>query len=340
MGERGLAKKVVRIPADADLPLMGCVAFGLIDRGTNLIQVRPISGCNLNCVFCSVDEGPNSKTRIASFIVDLDYLLDWLRRLVKFKAVKDVEAHVDAAGEPTLYPKFKDLIHGLSSIEEVKVVSLQTNGTILRPKDVADLEAAGLTRVNLSVNAMDENLAKKLSGSGSYDLRAVLSLAEEIANSGIDLLLAPVWIPKLNDDEIPKIIDFALKIGCGKEYPPIGIQKYEVHKFGRKVPGVRQQTWFKFYAQLERLEKRKGVKLKLGPRDFGIHKAPKVPLVYRKGEVASIKVECVGWVKGEVIGASRNRCITVVGGGEELIGSSIKAKVTRCGDNIYVAKRI
>lgn len=319
---------------------MGCVAFGLIDRGTNLIQVRPISGCNLNCVFCSVDEGPRSKTRVASFIVDLDYLLDWSRRLVKFKAVKDVEAHVDAAGEPTLYPKFKDLIHGLSSIEGVKVVSIQTNGTILRPGDVADLEAAGLTRVNLSVNAMDERLAKELSGSESYDLKAVLSLAEEIASSGIDLLLAPVWIPKVNDEEILKIIDFAVRIGCGKKYPSIGIQKYEVHRFGRKVPGVRQQTWFKFYAQLERLGKRKGVKLKLGPRDFGIHRAPKVPLVYRKGEVASVRVECAGWVKGEVIGVSRNRCVTIMGCGEESIGSSVKAKIVRCGDNIYVARRI
>ena len=37
------------------IPLIGHTAFGLIDRGTNIIQVRGLSGCNINCPFCSVD---------------------------------------------------------------------------------------------------------------------------------------------------------------------------------------------------------------------------------------------------------------------------------------------
>jgi uncharacterized Fe-S cluster-containing radical SAM superfamily enzyme len=40
------------------IPLVGHIAFGVIDRGTNIIQVRPTSLCNLNCIFCSVDAGP------------------------------------------------------------------------------------------------------------------------------------------------------------------------------------------------------------------------------------------------------------------------------------------
>ena len=100
-----MMRTIVRIPDDAELPLIGCICFGLIDRGTNLIQVRPISGCNLNCIFCSVDEGPNSKTRVTSYVVDLDYLMEWFIEIAKFKGNKHIEAHIDGTGEPTLYPQ-------------------------------------------------------------------------------------------------------------------------------------------------------------------------------------------------------------------------------------------
>lgn len=68
-------RELIYVTKESGIPLIGHTAFGLIDRGTNLIQVRPVSGCNLNCIFCSVDEG-HSKTRRADFIVDTDYLVE------------------------------------------------------------------------------------------------------------------------------------------------------------------------------------------------------------------------------------------------------------------------
>ncbi len=44
-------RELVYVTRESGLPLIGHTAFGLIDRGTNLIQVRPVSGCNLNCIF-------------------------------------------------------------------------------------------------------------------------------------------------------------------------------------------------------------------------------------------------------------------------------------------------
>jgi len=54
------------------IPLIGSIYFGVIDRGTNLLQIRPITGCPLNCPFCSVDEGPISKTKLRDYIVDTE----------------------------------------------------------------------------------------------------------------------------------------------------------------------------------------------------------------------------------------------------------------------------
>ncbi|MFP3179020.1 MAG: radical SAM protein, partial [Thermocladium sp.] len=38
---------------DERYPLVGSLAFGIIDRGTNVIEVRPTSICSLSCIFCS-----------------------------------------------------------------------------------------------------------------------------------------------------------------------------------------------------------------------------------------------------------------------------------------------
>ena len=94
-------RRLYYISEESGFPLIGHNAFGLIDRGTNLIQVRPITGCNLNCIFCSVDEGM-SRTRVTDYLVDVDYLLDEFEKLVNFKRkyCKSIEAHIDGQGDP------------------------------------------------------------------------------------------------------------------------------------------------------------------------------------------------------------------------------------------------
>jgi uncharacterized Fe-S cluster-containing radical SAM superfamily enzyme len=52
-----------------NMPLVGHIAFGVIDRGTNILQVRPTTICPYNCIFCSVDAGPYSRYRQAEFVV-------------------------------------------------------------------------------------------------------------------------------------------------------------------------------------------------------------------------------------------------------------------------------
>ncbi|MDD5735917.1 MAG: radical SAM protein, partial [Methanothrix soehngenii] len=62
------------VTRESDIPLVGCLYFGVVDRGSNLLQIRPSCGCNLSCPFCSVDAGPSSRSRVTDYQVDLDYL--------------------------------------------------------------------------------------------------------------------------------------------------------------------------------------------------------------------------------------------------------------------------
>ncbi|MEM2086981.1 MAG: radical SAM protein, partial [Archaeoglobaceae archaeon] len=256
-------RELVFITRESGIPLLGHSAFGIIDRGTNLLQIRCISGCNLNCIFCSVDEGRNSRTRKTDFIVDPDYMLEEIRKIVEFKG-GGVELHLDGQGEPALYPYLETFVEEAHKIKGVETISMQTNGIPLSENRISALEGR-MSRINLSLSTLSEEVSKKIHP--GYPLKKVIEIAEMIANSKIDLLIAPVWVPGYNDEEIPKLIEFALKVGAGKNYPPLGIQKYVPYRFGRKIGG--SMPFKEFYERLEKYEREYGVKLILTPEDFG-----------------------------------------------------------------------
>ena len=317
------------ITKESGIPLLGYNAFGLIDRGTNLIQVRPITGCNLNCIFCSVDEGKFSKTRLVDYIVDVDYLLEEFKVIAEFKG-RGVEAHIDGQGEPTLYPYLTELVKGLKEIKEVEIISMQTNGVLLNENVIDELEGY-MDRINLSVSALDQDTANKLYGV-RYPLKRILEIAELIANSKIDLHIAPVWVPGYNDGEIPKIIEWALEIGAGKRFPPLGIQKYIPHKHGRK-PKVRVMSFKEFYDRLRDLEREYGVKLVLSPEDFGIEKRKRFPQPIRRGEICNAKIVLPGRMKGEKLCVCKGKLISVFT--EKNVGEFVRVKIVRDKDGIF-----
>jgi uncharacterized Fe-S cluster-containing radical SAM superfamily enzyme len=268
-----------RVTRKSGIPLIGCLSFGIIDRGTNLLQVRPVCTCNLNCPFCSVDAGPHSRTRVTGYEVELGYLVDSVRQVARFKGA-GVECHIDSPGEPMIYREVVDLVRELKGIEEVSIVSMQSNGTLLDGKRIGELEEAGLDRINLSMHALSPALARQLAGVPWYEIEEVKEAARMIAESRIDLLIAPVHLPGINDAEIPRLIGFALDMGAGKRWPPLGIQKFERHRLGRTPAGLRMQTWRRFHDQIEEWEGEFSVRLLLRSHDFGIQKRRMLPIVF------------------------------------------------------------
>ncbi len=321
------------------MPLVGHVAFGIIDRGTNLLQIRPTSLCPLSCIFCSVDAGPRSN-HASEYVVDLDHLLAWFERVVREKGLDRVHAYVDAAGDPLTYPRIVELVRRLREMGFVETIAMETHGALLTEELAEELDSAGLDRLNLSIDALDPQLAKLLSGTPWFDVTRVVRVAEYIASSlRMDLLVAPVWVPGINDAEIPKIIEWALRVGAGKRWPPLGIQKYEAHKYGRKPRGVRPMRWRDFYAKLREWEGEFGVRLVLTPEDFGIRRAKPLPLAFRRFERLQARVAGPGWLRGQWLAVAGERIVTLVGvEGEPPVGRRVSAVVLRSKHNIYVAR--
>ena len=115
---------LIHISRESGIPLMGTIFIGLLDRGTNLLQVRPTSVCNINCTFCSVDGGSLSQQHKFFYEVDCDYLLEEVAKVVVIKG-NDVEINIDSVGEPFCYPHLEKLVVGLREIHGIKKISVQ-----------------------------------------------------------------------------------------------------------------------------------------------------------------------------------------------------------------------
>ncbi len=322
------------ITKESGIPLLGNPYFGVIDRGTNLLQVRGVTGCNFCCAFCSVDEGKCSKTRMTDYVVEPSYLAECVKEIAKFKG-RGVEVHIDGQGEPLLYPYMEELLKEIRKIDEVEVVSIQTNGSLLNEEKIGALEKY-VDRINMSISAMDKKIASFLAGV-KYPLEKILKNARMVADSKMDLLIAPVWVPGYNDREIEKIIEFALEIGAGKKWPPLGIQKYIPYKHGRKVK-TKPMSFPEFYSKLRELEKKYSVKLVLSPEDFGIEKRERYPSPISRGEKLRGKIVLPGRLRNEKIVVAKNRTVTVRT--NKKLGEYVSFEVVRTHDGIYLGEEV
>ncbi len=321
-------KKIIVVDRKLGLPLVGSLPIGIIDRGTNLLQIRATTICNLKCVYCSTNA--NSDFHPVDYIVDLDYLLQWFKEVVKQKGVS-VEANLDSVGETFAYPKIMELVKALGAMENVHFISCQTNGTLLTKEKIDLLEEYGLGRINLSFDAANKDVATKMAGIDSYAYDHVKKMAEYIATKKIELFLTPVWVPGMNDKDMEDLILYSKEIGA-----KLAIQKFEYYKYGRN-PKTKILTWWKFFKKLEELEKKYQVKLKLGTEDIDIRHCKSLPLVMEKGEVLNATVVCPGWQKNQMLVAARNRSVSVFDCMKNP-GDLVKVRILNNKDNIYIAQ--
>lgn len=326
-------KTTIYIHQSSGIPLIGTNYFGLVDRGTNIIEVKPITSCNISCIFCSVDEGPHSR-RKADFVVEKDYLVGELRKLVEFKGSDNIDAHINAQGEPTLYADMVELVRDIMSIKRVRTSSIDTNGLLLTKQLVDELADAGLSRINLSLHSLDTKKATELAGY-PYNLGKVLEIARYIPKTRMDLIIVPVWMKGWNDEELPKLAKFAREIGAGKTGPYIGIQNMLNYRFGRNP--IDESSMDEFYARMKELEQEYGEKLIIDKHSFKIEELPQLPKPFKKGQIIEAEIVLPGRIGNEKLAVAQNRLISVPSCDKEL-GSKVKLRIKRTKHNIFLGE--
>ncbi|MFX1424940.1 MAG: radical SAM protein [Promethearchaeota archaeon] len=337
--------ELIYVNKKSGIPLYGIDYIGIIDRGTNIIELKPLTLCNLKCKYCFVSAGAYDN----NFIVDHNYLIENLDTIIENKGRHNIEIHIAPYGEILLYPKIIELIDNLWKIKGIEIISIQSNGLLLNQEIIKKLEEVGLTRINISLNSLDQEKSYYLSNSKSFNIESLLKNIRSLLNTKINILIAPVWFPGENDEDIEDIIKFVIDLrdqGYSEKKIQIGIQKYLIYKTGRKLKKIRPKSWDYFYKQLSKLEKKYKIKLKLGPKDFDIHKRKNVvTLDVKKNELIKLTIVSKGRWKNEFIGKiDENYGIKVLVNepsitSENIIGKTITARIIKANykDNILTA---
>lgn len=309
------------------IPLFGNLYFGIIDKGSDIIEVKPITGCNAACIFCSVGEGPGGN-RSRDFVIEEEYLARETVDLLEFKKAQ-VTIYINPQGEPLLYADLPKLIEDIKKSKYCKKVVVITNGMMLSEPFVDKLAEAGLDQINVSLSSTDAEQAKKLMGTDAYRVERVMEFCKYIIDkTRIKLAISPVYLSGINDEAMGGIIEFAKSIGCKF----IGIQNYIRHDRGKKI--ADEMPWEDFRLKLEELEKEHGVTL---VHDTELKKTKELPVPMKRGDVVKARIICKGRAGKEKIAVAYDRCVLLHTDKEK---GKVKIRIKKSLHNIFVGELV
>lgn len=150
--------------------------------------------CNLRCIYCMPPEG------IPKLSHDQILRYEEMLSIVRSCVSEGVHRIRITGGEPLVRKGLCGFIESLSRIEGIDDISLTTNGILLA--DVAhDLRAAGVARVNISLDSLRADRYAAITRGG--DVTLVMAGIETAIAAGLaPVKINTVMIPGQNDDEI------------------------------------------------------------------------------------------------------------------------------------------
>jgi cyclic pyranopterin phosphate synthase len=186
-------------------------------RRVNYLRLSVTDRCNLNCFYCRNDPSTCFK-RQKKELAKQDFV-----RIIKTAADIGITKVRLTGGEPLLYPEIIALVHEIASIPKIRDISMTTNA-ILLPQYAYQLKKAGLKRVNISLDSLQELNFKQITNGGA--LKYVLEGIDAALDAGLTPLKINVVLLKgINDHEIADFARLTLDRELHVrfiEYMPIG----------------------------------------------------------------------------------------------------------------------
>ncbi|OGQ77570.1 MAG: cyclic pyranopterin phosphate synthase [Deltaproteobacteria bacterium RIFCSPLOWO2_12_FULL_57_22] len=169
------------------------------------LRISVTDRCNFRCVYCMPHDEYEwiDKKEILTF--------EEITRLARLFARLGVDKIRLTGGEPLMRRNLELLIAQLSSIEGIKDICVTTNGSLLADK-VAAFKAAGLKRINVSVDTLKPEKFKEICKRG--DLDKVLEGLFAAQKQGLHPIKVNAVIERgVNDDDIVELVEFSRQHG-------------------------------------------------------------------------------------------------------------------------------
>ena len=132
-----------------------------MNRPLRDLRISVMDRCNFRCPYCMPREQFHDSYRFLKSSQRLSF--EEILRLARLFVAQGVRKIRLTGGEPLLRANLADLIGDLTSIAGVEDVALTTNGILLE-RHAAELKAAGLHRITVSLDSLDPEVFARMSG--------------------------------------------------------------------------------------------------------------------------------------------------------------------------------
>lgn len=179
--------------------------YDRFNRKIDYLRISVTDRCNLRCIYCMPEQGIVLKNH--RDILSYENMVAIAREAVGL-GIRKIRL---TGGEPLVRKGIVFLVEQLRTIENLKELTLTTNGVLL-DRLAEPLKSAGLDRINISLDTLVSEKFRNITRIGNLDdvLRGIDAvMAAGFRNTKLNMVL----IPGLNTDEVDNMKSFCCQKG-------------------------------------------------------------------------------------------------------------------------------
>jgi GTP 3',8-cyclase len=197
--------------------LSGIKLIDSYNRHLNYLRISVTDRCNLNCCYCE------PRKRIVKLSQNEILSYEEILRLVRIGISLGITKVRITGGEPLVRKGIYDFLTCLKTLKGLEDISLTTNAVLLE-ENLEKLEKAGIKRINISLDTLDRNKFKTITGHDCFE-KVWNAILKAHAGGFNPIKLNTVVLPGINEDELTDLaqLSFAYPFHIRFiEYMPIG----------------------------------------------------------------------------------------------------------------------
>lgn len=163
-------------------------------REINYLRLSVTKRCNLSCSYCGGKK--NSDTA--------ELTKEEITALTEVFAEKGIKKVRLTGGEPLMREDIADIAESIKSVKGIETLYITTNGILLSEKAKA-LKEAGVDGVNISLDTLDSEMYKALTGEDSLG-RVLSGIESALSENFKRVRINSVLVRNKNDGEAQKLI--------------------------------------------------------------------------------------------------------------------------------------
>ncbi len=173
-------------------------------RTIDYVRLSVTDKCNMRCFYC-MPEG------FKDFEIPENWLtFNEIERVIRAFTQLGVRRVRLTGGEPLVRKNLPELIQRLSALEGLNDLSLSTNASLLSTY-AEDIKQAGVSRINVSLDTLNAEQFKKVTGNGKLD--QVLKGLQAAKNAGLSpLKINTVAMKGINDHEFIDLVKYCAEM--------------------------------------------------------------------------------------------------------------------------------